>query len=207
MERTLITGTYTQLPLDTFESLQLNAGIFLTGVTINDNEVSAYREDIIGATTGGATIAVTPQFKDMGEGIDNCPANMKELKEIDYYEIKASGSFVAQNIDALKKNFLAESAPESDGGYRPKRALASSDFRDVWWIGDYGKNSAGETGYLAIKFENALSTGGFSIKSTDKNKGEYAFEYTAHYTINAPTTPPVKLYAYIPEVDSQGADD
>ena len=41
---------------------------------------------------------------------------------------------------------------------------------------------------------NALSTGGFQLKSTDKNKGQMAFEYTAHYSISNPDVVPVELY-------------
>ncbi len=41
---------------------------------------------------------------------------------------------------------------------------------------------------------NALSTGGFQLQSGDNAKGQFAFEYTAHYSMAAPDTVPFELY-------------
>ena len=41
---------------------------------------------------------------------------------------------------------------------------------------------------------NALSTGGFKIKSGDKTKGNFDFEYTGHYSIKNPEILPYEVY-------------
>ena len=50
--------------------------------------------DILGATTGGISFSAAPVYADMGEKVDNCPKNMKELKKLVSWEAKASGTFV-----------------------------------------------------------------------------------------------------------------
>ncbi len=83
----------------------------------------------------------------------------------------------------------------------PRNDLDQADFADVWWVGDYshvnedgsGLNAA-KAGCLAIHLMNALSTGGFQIQSADKAKGQFAFEFTGHYSIEAQETPPFEIY-------------
>ncbi len=41
---------------------------------------------------------------------------------------------------------------------------------------------------------NGLSTGGFQIQSTDKAKGQFAFEFTGHYSITDADTVPYEIY-------------
>lgn len=41
---------------------------------------------------------------------------------------------------------------------------------------------------------NTLSTGGFSLQTGDKEKGQMSFEYTAHYSITAQDTVPCEVY-------------
>ena len=62
-------------------------------------------------------------------------------------------------------------------------------------MGDYSDMN-GETngGFIAIHLINALSTGGFQMKTADKAKGQFAFEYMAHYSITEPETVPFEIY-------------
>lgn len=77
----------------------------------------------------------------------------------------------------------------------PNNDITAADFSDIWGIFDYSeKNGPTKGGYLAIHMMNALSTGGFQIQSTDKEKGEFAFEFTGHYSMGAQTTVPYELY-------------
>ena len=41
---------------------------------------------------------------------------------------------------------------------------------------------------------NALNTGGFKIKSSDKAKGQFDFEFTGHYSMDKPDTVPFEIY-------------
>ena len=182
---------YTKIPETTFQNLQLNAGVLLSAFDPGTAEVA--NESIIGATTGGVNFTATPTFSDYGEDVDNCPKNMKELKKLDSWEISLSGTYVTVDANAVKA--LVGAADVSGNKITPRNDLKLTDFTDVWWVGDYSDRN-GETngGYVAIHMINALSTGGFAIQSSDNGKGNFAFTYTAHYSMSAQDTVPFEVY-------------
>ena len=182
---------YTKIPETTFQNLQLNAGVLLSA--FNPESATVANESIIGATTGGVNFTATPTFSDQGEDIDNCPKNMKELKKLDAWEISMSGTYVTVDANAVKA--LVGAADVSGNKITPRNDLKLTDFTDVWWVGDYSDQN-GETngGFVAIHMMNALSTGGFAIQSSDNGKGNFAFTYTAHYSMSAQDTVPFEVY-------------
>lgn len=186
---------YTQIPTDTFEQIQLNAGILVSGFTPATGVVTG----LLGATTGGLNFTDTPEFVDFGEDIDNCPKNTKELKKIDSREVKIAGTFVTVTAAVAKKLAGAADIDSVDTTkIVPRDDLKSADFTDLWWVGDYSdKNSdtgGASAGFVAVHMINALSTAGFQIQSTDKGKGQFAFEFTAHYSIESMSTVPYEIY-------------
>lgn len=189
---------FTQIPTDTFKKLQLNAGILTTDF---DPATGVLTEsDIIGATSGGVSFEATPSFSDFGEDIDNCPKNTKELKHLDSWEAKMSGSFVTMDTaTAVSVIGAAAVSSEDQANVVPRNSVAAGDFQDIWWVGDYSDVNdegprAGNAGFIAIKLINALSTGGFKIQSGDKAKGTFEFEYTGHYSIEDTDIVPFELY-------------
>ena len=182
---------YTKIPETTFKNLQLNAGVLLS--TFDPGTATVANESIIGATTGGVNFTATPTFSDYGEDIDNCPKNMMELKKLDAWEISLSGTYVTVDANAVKA--LVGAADVSGNKITPRNDLKLTDFTDVWWVGDYSDQN-GETngGFVAIHMMNALSTGGFAIQSSDNGKGNFAFTYTAHYSMDAQDTVPFEVY-------------
>ena len=182
---------YTKIPETTFKNLQLNAGVLLSA--FNPTSATVADESIIGATTGGINFTATPTFSDYGEDIDNCPKNMKELKKLDSWEISLSGTYVTVDANAVKA--LVGAADVSGNKITPRNDLKLTDFTDVWWVGDYSDQN-GETngGFVAIHMMNALSTGGFAIQSSDNGKGNFAFTYTAHYSMSEQETVPFEVY-------------
>lgn len=182
---------YTKIPETTFKNLQLNAGVLLSA--FNPASATVANESIIGATTGGVNFTATPTFSDYGDDVDNCPKNMKELKKLDYWDINMSGTYVT--VDANNVKSLVGAADVSGNKITPRNDLKLTDFTDVWWVGDYSDQN-GETngGYVAIHMMNTLSTGGFAIKSSDNGKGNFAFTYTAHYSMDAQDTVPFEVY-------------
>lgn len=182
---------YTKIPETTFQNLQLNAGVLLSA--FNPESATVANESIIGATTGGVNFTATPTFSDYGEDIDNCPKNMKELKKLDSWEISMSGTYVTVDANAVKS--LVGAADVSGNKITPRNDVLLSDFTDVWWVGDYSdKNGETNGGFVAIHMMNALSTGGFAIQSSDNGKGNFAFTYTAHYSMSAQDTVPFEVY-------------
>lgn len=183
---------FTQIPTTAMEEMQLNAGVLLSRFTPATAEVSG----IIGATTGGIKFAATPTYSDFGEDIDNCPKNMKELKRQDSVEVKISGTFVTVTTATAKKLMAAADIDTSDTTkITPRNDLTVEDFADLWWVGDYSdKNGEKNGGFVAIHVMNALNTGGFQLQSGDKSKGQFPFEFTGHYSIEAQDVVPYEVY-------------
>lgn len=189
---------FTQIPTDTFKKLQLGAGILTTQFDPATGELTA--SNIIGATSGGVSFEATPSFTDFGEDIDNCPKNTKELKKLDSWEAKMSGSFVTMDTN-VATSVIGTAAVASNNSTKvvPRNSVEAKDFKNIWWVGDYSDinedgSSAGKAGFIAIKLINALSTGGFKIQSGDKAKGTFEFEYTGHYSSENIDTVPFEIY-------------
>ena len=189
---------FTQIPTDTFKKLQLGAGLLTTDFNTKTGELTA--SNIVGATSGGVSFEATPSFSDFGEDIDNCPKNTKELKKLDSWEAKMSGSFVTMDTTAAV-SVIGAAAVASDDPTKvvPRNSVDAGDFKNLWWVGDYSDvnedgSAAGKAGFIAIKLINALSTGGFKIQSGDKAKGTFEFEYTGHYSIGRIDTVPFEIY-------------
>ena len=185
---------FTKIPSDAFQKLQINAGILTTDFTPATGEIGASGQ--IGATTGGVSFTATPTYSDYGEDIDNCPKNMKELKKLESWEATISGTFV--NADTAIAKMLVGAAdigtPDTTK-ITPRNDVLESDFETIWLVGDYSdKNGETNGGFIAIKLINALSTGGFQIQTADKAKGQFAFTFTGHYSMDAQDTPPFEIY-------------
>ena len=185
---------FTKIPSDAFQKLQINAGILTTDFTPATGTIGESGQ--IGATTGGVNFTATPTYSDFGEDIDNCPKNMKELKKLDSWEAKMTGTFV--NADTAIAKLLCGAAdigsPDTTK-VTPRNDLKDADFDDIWLVGDYSdKNGETNGGFIAIKLINALSTGGFQLQTSDKAKGQFAFEFTGHYSMSAQDTVPFEIY-------------
>lgn len=185
---------FAKIPETTFQEIQLNAGVLLNSFDAENPPAEAeLLEAIIGATSGGVSFSAAPTFSDFGDDIDNCPKNTKELKKLDTWDVKMSGTYVTVNAGVVAG--LLAAADNTDGKITPRNDLLEEDFKDIWWVGDYSnKNDETTGGMIAIHMMNSLSTTGFSLKSGDKVKGQFAFEYTAHYSIAEQDTVPFEVY-------------
>lgn len=187
---------FTVMPLDTFDGLQLDAGVFLKNFDpYNPVIVDA---DIVCATTGGFQVSCVPTYSDLGEDVDNCPANMKELKHLDSWECKVSFTSLGTSAAGIK---LALGAADIDGVTKivPRKGLEQTDFSDYWWVGDKANG-----GYVAVKTINALSTGGFSLQTTKNGKGQTTVELTGHVSMNHQDVMPMEFYSID---DAESNDD
>lgn len=180
-------GKFTVISSNTFDELQLDAGVLLKNF---DPATAAVPQDsdIICATTGGITASCVPTYSDYGEDVDNVPANMKELKHLDSWEAKLA--FTALNMTPEGIKMALGAADISNDAITPRASLNQADFTDIWWVGDKA-----DGGFVAVKLMNALSTSGFSLKTTKNGKGQVSVELTGHYSINAQTTVPMQFYS------------
>lgn len=184
-------GMFNKVSSDAFDQLQTDAGMLLK--QFNPAQPAAPADaDIITATTGGITVSCTPTYSDYGSDVDNVPNNMKEFKHLDGWDCKLSTTALGTSPDVIK---LALGAADIDGTdtskILPRRDLAQTDFSDqLWWVGDKA-----DGGMLAVCLKNALSTGGFSLKTTKNGKGQITLELTGHVSIDAQDVMPMEFYS------------
>ncbi len=180
---------FTKIPVTTFENLAINAGVLVDSFNPSTGVIG----NILGATSGGVKSDIVPTFKDWGEDIDNAPKNTKELKKLESIEIKMSGTFVSVTANLVKK--LIGAASIVGNKIIPLDDVTSADFSDLWLVADYSdKNGETNGGFIAIKYMNVLSTGGFKMTTAAKDKGKFDFEFTAHYSMANQTVVPCEIY-------------
>lgn len=197
---------YTKIPADTFEKLQMNAGVLLKNFDPNNQET--IEGTILGPTTGGVLFSATADYTDFGEDIDNCPNNTKQLKKKGYTTATCNGSFVAIDADLAKR--LAGGAdidPDDPSHVIPRGHLKDDDFQDVWLVGDYSAINEdgakdGRAGFIAIHLMNTLSTDGFAIQTAKNGKGTFSFKFTAHYDMEQQDKEPYEIYIQAGKADS-----
>lgn len=183
-------GKFTVIPQDTFNALQLDAGVLLKRFD-PENPVAPADEDIICATTGGVNPACVPTFSDLGEDVDNVPVNMKELKHLDSWACTLSTTSLGTSPELIQMALGCADIDGQDGTkIIPRADLRQSDFKDIWWVGDRA-----DGGLVAIQLKNALSTGGFSLQTTKNGKGQIAITITGHVSINDQKTVPMVFYS------------
>ena len=182
---------FTKVSEDAFDTLQLNAGVLLNNFDPTDPD-EPESADIICTTTGGIAVSCVPTYTDFGEDVDNVPNNMMEFKRLDGWECSMSFSNIKFNQDNIA---FALGAADKTGTTKitPRAELKSSDFSDLWWVGDRT-----DGGGVAIKLLNALSTGGFSMQSTKNGKGTMSMTITGHVSIEAQDVVPMEFYIIAP---------
>lgn len=178
-------GRFSQVSQSTFDELQVDAGVLVKSFNTESPELKD--EDIICATTGGINPVCTPSFSDWGDDVDNTPTNTMELKHLDGWE--CTFGFTALNVTAEVIKMALGAADINGKTVIPRRQLKSSDFADIWWVGDRS-----DGGLVAICLKNALSTGGLSLQTTKNGKGQIAVTLTGHVSISAQDEVPMKFY-------------
>lgn len=186
-------GRFTKIPESTFNDLQVDAGVLVKKFDLETQEVKD--EDIICATTGGINVTCTPSFTDYGEDVDNCPANMLELKRIDSYECTIGFTSLGTSLELLKMALGAALIDTENRKVTPNPTLVKADFIDLWWVGDKA-----DGGLVAVHLLNALSTGGLSLQTTKAGKGQISVTMTGHVSIEAQDVVPIEFYSTLPPI-------
>lgn len=182
-------GMFTVIPQDTFEAMQLDAGVILTTFDPSD-PAAPDDEDIVCATTGGINVVCQPEYSDLGEDVDNVPANMKELKHLDSWTCSIGFTSLDTSAEGIKLALGAADIDAATSKIVPRKDLSQSDFGDIWWVGDKA-----DGGIVAVKLKNALSTEGFSLQTTKNGKGQTSCTLTGHVSIDAQDTMPMEFYS------------
>lgn len=181
---------FTKIPQNTFKTMQIEAGVLLYNFDPS-NPTEPADEDIICATTGGIKIDCVPSYVDMGEDVDNCPVNTKELKKPSGWECKFGFTSLSISAGMIRLALGAADVDESTGKITPRRSLdVEKDFIDLWWVGD-----TADGGMAAVCLKNALSTSGLSLQTGKDSKGQISCELTGHVSIDAQDEMPMEFYS------------
>lgn len=193
-------GRFTTIPQDTFDALQLDAGVLLynfdiEAATSDPTKTGFTEEDFICATTGGITASCTAEYSDLAEDVDNAPVNMKEFLHLDGWTCSLACTSLSNDAKGIK---LALGAADIDGNkVTPRRNVKQSDFRDIWWVGDKANG-----GFVAIHLMNALSSEGFELQTEKSGKGQTSITITGYVSINDQNTVPMEFYS----IDADGEE-
>jgi len=180
-------GMFTKIPENTFQNLQLDAGVLLKNFD-PDNVSAPADADIICATTGGINVSCVAEYSDFAEDVDNAPVNVKEFKHLDGWTCTLSTTSLGTSPELIK---LSLGAADVNGeSIIPRRNLSQSDFSDLWWVGDKA-----DGGMVAVQVMNALSTGGFVLQTTKNGKGQISIEITGHVSIEDQDVVPMAFYS------------
>ena len=177
----------TSLRPETFENLQLNAGVFLVNfdastftdaatLEIGILEALEQGNNILGATIGGGTFNATPSIRTIeadgmrypviGSTVNDMwtvklNTTLKEVTPANFQR-----ALISCDMDTSKANVtvLTVRTDIEEKDYIPK----------LCWVGDTSK------GFVMIELDNALNLAGASFTFTDKGEGTLPVEFQAH---------------------------
>ena len=187
-------GNMTALRADTFNNLQLNAGVVIKDLVYTGTGAPATADDLktliagivggtitgkgtlLGATRGGGTFTVTRETR---------------TPEIDGMRYGFIGSDFVDSTDAYLSTTLLEVTPEniatllatgvattsgSVTTVKMNTAIADTDYlNNICWVGNIG--SSGKLALIVLK--NAINTADFTFTYADKGEGTLAAEFHA----------------------------
>lgn len=183
--------TAERISADAAQKMQIGAGLLLNTFDIN-NPVEPANSAIICDTTGDFTITCTAETSDIFEDVNNAPTNTKEGKRIDGWTCGLSVESLTFTPEALK--FALGAADISDdalGGVNPRKQYKAADFASLYWVGDM---LGDEDKLFVVVMDNAVSTGGISITTTNKGKGRMALDITPHVSTANQNKMPMAFY-------------
>lgn len=176
---------FSKISQEAFKSMQINAGVVLNKFDPSGT-TDIQDADIICATSGGVTAECKPNITDLGDDVDNCQKNTAELMQIEDYDCTLAFTALNATTDVIKLALGAADVTEKK--VTPRMTLdpteSTGDFKDIWWVGD-----TIDGGFVAVKLMNALSTGGLSLKTTDKGKGNLSVTLTGCPRLGSDTVP------------------
>ena len=181
-------GLTSPIRSETFENLQLNAGIFIKNfystassatdsTALKTSVASAITAgtNILGATRGGGTFTVTRELRT--PEVDGMRYPFKGSDFVDSVDAFISTTLIEVTPDSLKATLGNATATTSGKKTTIKMhtAIESTDYlTDLCWIGDIADGRM-----VLICLKNALNTADFSLTFTDKGEGTLAAEFHA----------------------------
>lgn len=180
-------GMTSPIRTETFENLQLNAGIFLKNFDYSSIADAAALKtaiasaiaagtNILGATRGGGSFVATRELRTPDADGKRYP--FVGDKFVDSVDARLSTTLIemtAQNVkDAFGSAEITTSGKKST--IKLKTAIGTEDYlTSLCWIGDLADGRL-----VLISLDNALNTADFNLTFTDKGEGTLPVEFHAH---------------------------
>lgn len=194
-------GHTTPLREETFEKLQLNAGIFIKNFTYTSiTNASALKTaiasaittgtNILGATRGGGSFTVTREMRT--PEVDGKRYGFKGDTFIDSVEAQLSTTLIEITPENLV-NALGSADAVTSGSKTTitlSTALDTTDYlSNLCWIGDLADGS-----YVLICLKNAINTADLTLTFSDKGEGTLPVEFHARQaSVNDYDTAPFEI--------------
>jgi len=180
-------GLTTPLRSETFENLQLNAGIFIKNLDYSSiADATALKTaiasaitagtNIVGATRGGGSFVVTREIRE--PEVDGRRYSFKGGKYVDSADARLSTTLVEITADNLVMALGGATATVSGKKTTIKMHTAIQDgdyISTLTWFGDLADGRM-----VAITLKNALNTSDLNLTFTDKGEGTLPVELHAH---------------------------
>ena len=181
-----------QLPADFTEALSTGAGVVLGDFDpMAKLDAETIKSNILFATDGGVQASCVFSYSDYAEGLDNSVANTKQLLHITGVECTMAGT--AKTVTRTSAQTLLAHADVGGADVvevTPRKKVEMSDFKTHWLVAPYGT----EGGFVAVKLDNALNTGGFSWQTANNEKGSFPFSFKGFSDIKKPDEIPFKYF-------------
>ena len=184
-------GLTTALRADTFNNLQLNAGILLKNLSYDSvTDATALKTAIANIISGGSNPIGTLIGATRGGGSFNVTREMR-TPEIDGMRYGFKGSDFVDSADAYLSTTLVEITPQNmqdllSAGttatptgkkttVKMNTAIGTDDYlTNICWVGDLADGQL-----VLICLKNAINTADFTFTYTDKGEGTLAAEFHA----------------------------
>lgn len=180
-------GHTSPIRTETFENLQLNAGIFLKEFDYSSiADASALKTaiasaitdgtKILGATRGGGSFVATREIR--SPEADGKRYAFKGDKIVDSVDAKLSTTMIEMTPQNVVDAFGSATATTSGKKTTIKLStnISTDDYLDsLCWVGDLADGRL-----VLINLDNALNTADFNLTFTDKGEGTLPVEFHAH---------------------------
>lgn len=182
-----VAGMATACRTETFQKLQLNAGVFLTNFSYDSyTDAAALRTalataladntKLLGATRGGGTFVVNGEIRE--PDVDGKRYRFKGGAFTDSVDAQLTGTLVEIQPGTFAK-ILATGESTTNGKktvIKMHTAIKDTDYlQNLVWVGDMS-----DGGLVLIALKNALNGNGMTLTFSDKGEGTIPFEFHAY---------------------------
>lgn len=176
----------TGLRPETFENLQLNAGVFLEGFDWSAHKTPGELEDavlaaleaetgVLGATVGDGSFNVTPSTRQIEANGMRYPIKGSTVN--DMWTVELTGTMKEVTPENFKRALMSADVT-TEGSVTTVTVRTDISMDDyiprLCWIGDTSR------GFVMIELDNVLNVDGVAFTFTDKGEGSIPFRFQAH---------------------------